>query len=655
MKKLPILACVLALSTQPALLRADGPADNRVDSVRRVPPAGVAIPDDKRVALTADVAALMAEIEAAKPKLGKESLALLPDVLIFHKAVDWALRYDEFFNPKQTDTAVKLLATARERLAALKEGKAPWLEQKGAVARGYQSKIDGSIQPYGVVVPEAWAKDAPKPWRLDFWFHGRGETLSELDFLSQRMNSKGDFTPADGLVLHTYGRYCNGQRFAGETDAFEALAATKKNYAVDENRIVVRGFSLGGAACWHMAMNHASKWCAAAPGAGFSETEQFLNFFQGETVQPAAWERKLWGLYDSTGHALNLKMVPTVAYSGEIDKQRQAAEAMVTAAKAEGIELTHIIGPKTAHAYEPGAKAEVIKRIDEIVAKGRNPLPAEVHFVTHSLKYNEQGWIKLDALEEHWLPARVDATREGGVKVTTKNVAAFILTLPDAPEALEIDGQKIAGNKAKAFVKEGGQWRAGSPAAGVRKQHNLQGPIDDAFMDTFIFVRPTGVALHPKVGEWVQAEMKRAVTQWRQQFRGDVVIKDDTALTQADYKNANLVLWGDPASNRVLATVAPRLPIAWSGVDIQTGVDPFDSAHHALICIAPNPFNPSKYVVVNSGFTFREYDYLNNARQTPKLPDWAVIDVNSPPNSRYPGAIVAADFFDEKWQLKGKK
>jgi hypothetical protein len=56
-------------------------------------------------------------------------------------------------------------------------------------------------------------------------------------------------------------------------------------------------------------------------------------------------------------------------------------------------------------------------------------------------------------------------------------------------------------------------------------------------------------------------------------------------------------------------------------------------------------------VVLNSGFTFREYDYLNNARQVPKLPDWASVDVTTPPNSRWPGKIAAADFFTDKWEL----
>ena len=57
-------------------------------------------------------------------------------------------------------------------------------------------------------------------------------------------------------------------------------------------------------------------------------------------------------------------------------------------------------------------------------------------------------------------------------------------------------------------------------------------------------------------------------------------------------------------------------------------------------------------MVLNSSFTYREYDYLNNARQVPKLPDWAIVDVKTPANSRDPGKVVAADFFDEQWQLK---
>ena len=76
--------------------------------------------------------------------------------------------------------------------------------------------------------------------------------------------------------------------------------------------------------------------------------------------------------------------------------------------------------------------------------------------------------------------------------------------------------------------KKDGKWGlvdAAGTAEGIAKAHGLQGPIDDAFMDRFIFVRPTGKPLNRKVGAWVNGEMAHAVEHWRRQFRGEVIAK----------------------------------------------------------------------------------------------------------------------------------
>ena len=91
------------------------------------------------------------------------------------------------------------------------------------------------------------------------------EQLTELAFLNDRSRSLGEFAPPDTFVLHLYGRYCNGDRFAGETDFWEAFDEVKRRYPIDEDRLVVRGFSLGGAACWHMATTVCSITPAARP------------------------------------------------------------------------------------------------------------------------------------------------------------------------------------------------------------------------------------------------------------------------------------------------------------------------------------------------------------------------------------------------------
>jgi hypothetical protein len=653
-----------------AAAAADGERDNQADNVRPIPPPGVAVPDADKSELNAGLAELGKEIDALRGELkGKAALlALLPDVQIYHNAVRYALQYNEIFSAKEIPVAKRHLKTGLDRAKQLREGAPAWNTATGPIARGYVSKIDGSVQPYGVFVPPTFQPNSDHKHRVDTWFHGRGETLSELNFVESASKGAGPFTPADSLVVQLYGRYCCANKLAGEIDLFETLDDVRKRYKVDENRIVMRGFSMGGAACWQFAVHFAGKWAAAAPGAGFSETADFLKVFQNEKLKPADYEQKLWHMYDCTDYAVNLFNCPTVAYSGEIDKQKQAADMMEAAMKKEGLELVHIIGPKTAHAYEKAAKEEVIKRIDEIVAKGRNPVPQKIRFTTWTLQYNEQLWVTVDAMDKHWERARVDAELAGtsGVNATTTNVQGLTFSMPAGLCPLEgkpkvtLDDQSLEGPAVAAdrswtahFRRVDGKWKSADSAndGTFRKRHGLQGPIDDAFLDSFIMVKPTGKPLNEKVGSWAAKEMEHAIVHWRQQYRGDARITEDSAVSDADIASSNLVLWGDPSSNKVLAKIAERLPIKWTARDVVVGSQTYPSDTHVALLIYPNPLNPKRYVVLNSGFTFREYDYLNNARQVPKLPDWAVVDVTTPPSSRWPGKVAAADFFTDTWEL----
>jgi hypothetical protein len=128
-------------------------------------------------------------------------------------------------------------------------------------------------------------------------------------------------------------------------------------------------------------------------------------------------------------------------------------------------------------------------------------------------------------------------------------------------------------------------------------------------------------------------------------------VKKDSEVTEADLAAHHIVLWGTPATNSLLGRIADRLPVKWAGDQVRVGAAAYPAATHYPAFVYPNPLNPARYVVVNSGFTFREFDYLNNARQIAKLPDWAVIDTTTPADGKYPGKVVAAGFFDERWGL----
>ena len=330
---------------------------------------------------------------------------------------------------------------------------------------------------------------------------------------------------------------------------------------------------------------------------------------------------------------MNAFNLPVVAYSGANDGQKQAADAMAAAMAAEGLTLEHVIGPNTGHSYEAGARQQIQDRLDQFASRGRNPVPKEVRFTTWTLRYSRMFWIALEGVEQHWQRARVRAAIEGEeFGPTTAGVTAMRVVFDKglAPFAagarprLQIDGTTLdlpAVTRDRSLeaglVKVNGSWKVGSLPAGLRKMPGLQGPIDDAFMDSFVFVRPERQTAVGCAGAWAQQQADYAISEWTHFFRGEPRVKKDADVTDADIAASNLVLFGDPSSNAVYKRIAARLPIQWRADGVQVGQEKF-SADHAPVFVFPNPLNPRRYVVINSGFTF--HDQANNAMQTPKLP-----------------------------------
>lgn len=628
------------------------------------PKVGVKIPASVRNELSValmEAEAGSVELRGVLKKSYPTLLRLMPDVDVFQVAVKRTLEDEIFYRDKDFGIAKKLLAMGAERRKQLLAGKTPWLTQTGLVVRGYVSRIDGSLQPYGLWVSPEYKRDGNRR-RLDIWYHGRNDKLSEVSFLDRRLNRPAPFTPKNGIVLYPYGRFCNAMKFAGETDTWEALEHLKQNYAIDENRISARGFSMGGAASWHMGAHHSSEFVAVNPGAGFAETK----IYQGLTDKLGEfpwYEKRLWRLYDALDYAVNLENTSLVAYSGEIDKQKQAADLMEAALLKEGIAMTHIIGPKTGHKYEPGARDAVAKLVTAAVAKGRNLIPSKVRFVTYTLKYNRMHWVTIEALDEHWEEARVEAElTASGITASTRNVSAITF----APQNLRasrpqvvLDGQTLpapwgynplAGWSVR-YRKIAGKWTEAEPVAGLRKQPGVQGPIDDAFMDAFVMVPPDGKGWHPRTDEWVRQELADANFQWRRQMRGKARVKTVAEISADDIANSHLVLWGDPASNSLIDRLLPLLPIEWTRDIVGFPRRGLSGKDAVLVMVYPNPLNPEKYVVFNSGMTYAHFGAMSNSRQTPKLPDWALLDVQVGAPQRIQGkGVLAAGFFDEFWQ-----
>lgn len=91
-----------------------------------------------------------------------------------------------------------------------------------------------------------------------------------------------------------------------------------------------------------------------------------------------------------------------------------------------------------------------------------------------------------------------------------------------------------------------------------------------------------------------------------------------------------------------------KLPLKWTRQTIALGDRNFASADHIPALIYPNPLNPARYVVLNSGLTVEDRDYPASDYLTPRLGDFAIIKIKDAPGMPEP---AAAGLFDENWRL----
>lgn len=596
---------------------------------------------------------------------------------IFSKGLKWALRYDKDFTPADLALLKNAVTRHAQRIAAEAITSKPWLKKRGKLALGYTSKVDGSVQPYGIIVPAGY--DPAKPIRLDVVLHGstRPVGMSELRFIARfDEGDAGGAAPAVSYIeLHPLGRVENCYRWAGETDVFEAIEDVCQRYNIDRDRIVLRGMSMGASGTWHLGLKHPDKFVALGPYCGYVDTHRFSetplpNFVK---VGPLPPHQEL-GLHmlDSVDYAANAGVVPAIACMGEKDVFFDAHVIMGAAMEREGLKMINLISPGTGHTIDPVTHAEQMRQIAVHVERGLDHRPKQIRFVTWTLKYPHCHWVELLGLERHYTRAEIQlqfSESEAGLLAipSVKNITAFRLRasqLPAPVKAVRFPTGlvPVMGDGDLIFANGDGGWRQVASRAEIavpsrlgNKRPGVQGPIDDAYTTPFLCVRGTGTAWNPAVQAYADASLTRFAEEWRHYFRGELPIKVDTEVTDTDLRTKNLILFGDPGSNPWISLALPHLPVVWTRDTVQFGGQSYPASEHLPALIAPNPLVSAgdRYLVLNSGHTFREAE-LNklNYLLFPRWGDWAILKVRpiNAASSADLETVLSAGFFNEHWQ-----
>ncbi|MCA8997237.1 MAG: prolyl oligopeptidase family serine peptidase [Planctomycetaceae bacterium] len=588
------------------------------------------------------------------------------DLQVCVKAAEWILRHDEFLRPDYLKKTHRVLEIGQQRLDRFRSGNVEWWKSPGQHALAYRSRIDGSIQPYVVTVPESFEAHENKRWPLYIVLHGRNGTLTEASFIA---NADGKPAPPEQtwIQLDVYGRGNNAYRWAGETDVFEAMADVGKRFKIDDRRITLWGFSMGGAGAWSLGLHHPSKWASAGAGAGFVD---FYNYQKKAEPLPD-YQHQTLSIYDSDKYALNLSIVPMIGYGGENDSQLVASETIREWAEEFGVPLQTLIGPGMGHKFDPESLKTFMSFLGENNQKGRPSFPGkkEFRFVTYTLKYSECEWLTVHEMEVPYERTTVSSmiNDRGELELATKNVTALSVARGVGDTISIDDSEKFSLSDAAGgnlpdvyFVLDVGGWRLLDYDDSLefidnpdqQKRPGLQGPIDDAFMEPFVCVTPTGSPWSQNLWDYAEWNLQRFQWEFDKWMRAHPRVVADGDLTDEQMEKHHLILFGDPGNNAVLKKVVDRLPLTWKPDSIEFGGKSYSTQDHAVVLVYPNPLNPRKYVVINSGMTMHEQDFkASNSWLFPKLGDHAVIRFEKTDDG-FRETTVSAGIFDSDWNLR---
>jgi len=291
----------------------------------------------------------------------------------------------------------------------------------------------------------------------------------------------------------------------------------------------------------------------------------------------------------------------------------------------------------------------------------------QLRFITYTLKYPGAFGYTVLRMKEHYCPATIDAKKnnDGVVEIRTSNVAMLELSrglgrIKLGHDTYDLEAAAGGSLPTVLFALRDGEWEGLEYVPSLWelrrnyavKRPGLQGPIDDAFSGPFLCVRGTGEALSPALADWATWNLERFAHEWDKYFRGKLPAKNDTEVTDQDIQDCNLILFGDPGSNKWIREILDRLPVEWTPENFTLGGEVYATRSHAPVFVYPNPLNARRYVVINSGHTFHELELKgSNAQLYPRLGDVAVVQFVKDAGGGYQEIVAHAGMFNEQWKL----
>ncbi|MCX7805180.1 MAG: prolyl oligopeptidase family serine peptidase [Planctomycetota bacterium] len=580
------------------------------------------------------------------------------------KARLWAERMMEAGEFPGSEAGEQWEAAIEEAEAALTQarvGRQPLAGRKGFIERAYTSSIDGSAQPYLVYVPEscdpAKARDGTG-YPLVVYLHGYVPSYDKHKWVDRMPEFEAAIGAAGAIMAVPFGRGNTDFVSIGEEDVLDVIAEMKRLYPVDPSRVYLYGYSMGGTGAYTLAGHYPGRFAASVVIAGRTDYYRWRNL-RREDVHP--FKRWLIEQDNPLDLAENIASTPALVYQATGDSiippeqpkllaDRLAAIGAGAAMELRTFEGDHWTGFDILGTREP---------LDWLMRRRLAPMRKQTA-KAHSPKYARGPLAGVETVENWLSDATVTAEWTGGTLTVSsvRNVAAFSLFDQDGLSAVRawmsgsVRMPGIAAGTFEAAAPDAASGRllfcrkeTARPA--LAKTARLAGPIREVFCRPFAVIRGTGGDDAARVR--VDAAVRAFARDWRAFAKGTPRIFDDSGVL-ADprpVESMNWVLFGTPATNQVLARLAPKLPIRFDETEADVNGRRVSLAGRGLAFCYPDPDRPGTMVAVFCGHPYGGHMSFNHKWDF--LPDFIVFtperdtdDTNRP---------VVAGYFDPAWRF----
>jgi predicted esterase len=459
---------------------------------------------------------------------------------------------------------------------------------RGVQEWAYESPVDGTGQPFKVMIPTDY--DSARPAPLFVTMHGYTG-----DHLNQSTSMRAHTGSFEVAVL---GRSRGGGYLAlSQADVLQVIDYIEAHWQIDPNRIHINGGSMGGGGTLTLGARFPHRFASGQVTCGYIAQNQINNLLT-------------FPIYAT--HSSDDPVVPPLLARGPLaDLRRRGGQAIFDETNGFG----HAVWGYAAGNKRSGEWAEQQVRPDSHTVR-------HLDFTALDGAAMRCWWAEIAEWGAETRPAHFVATagENNLLFVELDNVARLRLRVTESPFdskrplRVSVNGavpREIAAPLPSEIVVD--EPNAVGGEAPVRL-HTPGGPIQAYDGSPLLIVYGTGgdAATNTALRAAAEAASKSPNTTWmddsgeadpndkvphRQNLFGRLATRPDSAVTEADITRCNLVLIGTASENAVVARIAERLPVHLMGNEITCSDGlALPASHRTVGLLYFNPLAPQRLV-----------------------------------------------------------